>query len=86
MNQRKQNLWLMALPMSLLLAASGCATKKYVAKSVAPVNQRVDALQTKQASDISQVNERIDTTDLKLGENTTSIATLSSRCRECAQL
>jgi outer membrane protein OmpA-like peptidoglycan-associated protein len=71
--------WLIGAPVALVLAASGCATKSYVRQQVAPVNQKVAAVQketndkiatvwAKQKSDISQVNERIDTTDQKVAE------------------
>lgn len=59
---------------SLTLAASGCASKKYVSQQIAPVNQRLDQfekqtdnrltwLNNKQQIDVSQLNERIATTD-----------------------
>ena len=57
----------------LLLAASGCATKKYVGKQIDGVNQRIgrDETQAKaalaqQQREISQLNERQATTDNKL--------------------
>jgi OOP family OmpA-OmpF porin len=67
------------LPSAFMLAASGCATKKYVQQSVAPVSQRVSTVETlsnekiaavsaKEQSDISQVNERISTTDQKVAQ------------------
>lgn len=66
-----------ALPIAFVLATSGCATKKYVAKQVAPVNHKVAALEkktddkiaylnNKEESDISQANERISTTDQRV--------------------
>jgi outer membrane protein OmpA-like peptidoglycan-associated protein len=67
------------IPIALSLATSGCATKKYVARQITPVNQKVAALDkstkekvaylnSKEESDISQVNERISTTDQKLSQ------------------
>jgi outer membrane protein OmpA-like peptidoglycan-associated protein len=67
-----------AVPL-VVLATSGCATKKYVAKQVSPVNTRVSQLEkktesqisylnTQQKRDISEVNERISTTDQKLDQ------------------
>jgi outer membrane protein OmpA-like peptidoglycan-associated protein len=59
--------------MLLVLAASGCATKKYVSKKIDVVDQRLSKLQThtdaqfaKQQNEISYLNERTATTDTKL--------------------
>ena len=71
-------IWTAAVPI-LMLATSGCATKKYVSQQVSPVNAKVAKLQkqtddriaylnNQQKSDMSQVNERIATTDQKLSE------------------
>ena len=68
-----------AVPLSLTLATSGCATKKYVRQQVAPVNQKVGKLQTqtneqigwltnKHNTDISEVRERISTTDQRVAQ------------------
>jgi outer membrane protein OmpA-like peptidoglycan-associated protein len=68
-----------AVPLSLALATSGCASKKFVRQQVAPVNERVSKLQTqtndqisavrnKHNADISEVHERISTTDQKLAQ------------------
>src|SRR5262245_1376743 len=74
---RRRHTWVLAFAAALALAASGCASKKYVSQQIHPVNQRVDQLQkqtqdqitylnNKQQRDISQVNERIATTDQKV--------------------
>lgn len=71
-------LWI-AFPIALVLATSGCATKKYVQQQVAPVHQQVASLQkqtndkiaylnNKHDRDISQVNERIATTDERVNQ------------------
>ena len=80
-------LWMTALPVVLALAASGCATKKYVKNQVAPVNAKVDQLRTqtndqisylnnKQQSDVAQLtaqmNEQAAATDQKIGAVTTA--------------
>ena len=59
--------------MLLVVAASGCATKKYVSKKIDVVDQRLSKLQThtdaqfaKQQNEISYLNERTATTDTKL--------------------
>ena len=43
MNSDKSVIWLIVVPTTLALAASGCASKKYVRQQVAPVNQKVAA-------------------------------------------
>jgi len=74
---KRRFIWMIATPVALVLATSGCATKKYVRTQVAPVNQRVSTLETrtnqqiaalshKEQNDISQVNERISTTDMRV--------------------
>src|SRR5579864_6870961 len=65
---------LIASAMTLLvLAASGCATKKYVSKQIGIVDQRLSKNQTqtneqfaKQHGEISYLNERVTTIDNKL--------------------
>jgi outer membrane protein OmpA-like peptidoglycan-associated protein len=68
----------------VVLAASGCATKKYVSKQVNPVNQRLSQYEketngklawitNKEQTDISQVNERIATTDQRVAEVSTAV-------------
>jgi OmpA-OmpF porin, OOP family len=72
-------IWSIGLPIALVLATSGCATKRYVRNQVKPVNQRVSKLETqtnqkiaavwaKHQSDISAVNERISTTDQNVAQ------------------
>ena len=68
-----------AFPIALVLATSGCATKKYVRQQVTPVHQQVASLQkqtndkiaylnNKEERDISQVNERISSTDERVNQ------------------
>jgi outer membrane protein OmpA-like peptidoglycan-associated protein len=73
-------LWMIVVvPITLALAASGCASKKYVSKQTGIVNQRVSTLETKtheqisylnakHQADISRVDERITTTDARVTE------------------
>jgi outer membrane protein OmpA-like peptidoglycan-associated protein len=69
---------MIAVPI-IMLATSGCATKKYVSQQVSPVNTRVSKLEkttndriaylnNKEQSDVSQLNERIATTDQKVSD------------------
>ncbi len=90
--------WLLAVPMTLVLATSGCATKKYARAQVAPVrqevaqleaktNDKIGAIWAKQNTDMSQVNERIATTDLKLSQTaaaTQEAQESASRAQESA--
>jgi outer membrane protein OmpA-like peptidoglycan-associated protein len=75
---RQGVIWTVAVPL-IMLATSGCATKKYVSQQVKPVNTRVSQLEkttndkisylnNKQQSDMSQVNERLTTTDQKVAQ------------------
>lgn len=75
----RNSLCLIAVLVTLVLAASGCASKKYVRNQVAPVNQKLAVYQKqtndkiatvwqKQERDMSQVDERISTNDQKLSE------------------
>jgi outer membrane protein OmpA-like peptidoglycan-associated protein len=79
---KKSVTWLIAVPIALALAASGCATKKYVRQQVAPVNQKlayvykqtqennekIAATWSKLQSDMSEVNERISSTDQRVSQ------------------
>jgi outer membrane protein OmpA-like peptidoglycan-associated protein len=68
-----------AIPITLALATTGCATKKYVRQQVSPVHQQVATLQkqtndkiayltNKEERDISQANERISTVDQRVSQ------------------
>ena len=53
----------MILPLVVLsIAASGCATKKYVTKSVGDVNQKVDNL----SGEVEKTQQRVKATDARL--------------------
>jgi OmpA-OmpF porin, OOP family len=79
---KKSVTWLIAVPIGLALAASGCATKKYVRQQIAPVNQKlaatwkqgqennekIAATWSKLQSDMSEVNERISSTDQRVSQ------------------
>ena len=70
-----------------LLAASGCATKKYVGQQIHVVDQRLTQVQTqsnekmeKQQGEISYLNERVVTTDNKLS----AVANTAQQANETA--
>lgn len=52
-----KSLAMMAGALALTLAGTGCATKKYVAKTVAPVETRVGATETKNTEQDTQLTE-----------------------------
>ena len=61
MKTSRRNLtWIMGLPMSVALAASGCATKRYVRNQVGEVNQRVSKVEAKTNEQIAYVNNKLD--------------------------
>jgi len=72
-NSGKSRIVIAIASILLVLAASGCATKKYVSKQIKVVDQRVNTLQAqtnqkfeKQQGEISYLNEHLTTTDNKL--------------------
>jgi outer membrane protein OmpA-like peptidoglycan-associated protein len=74
-------------PILVVLAASGCATKKYVGKQINVVDQRLTKVQSetnqkfeKQQGEISYLNERATTTDNKL----TAVAGTAQQANETA--
>jgi len=82
---------LVGLPVTFMVATSGCATKNFVRQSVLPVSQKLTTLEThtnekiaevsaKEQSDISQVNERISTTDQRV----TSVASATQQAQGTA--
>jgi len=71
--------WTIGILSVFILAASGCASKKYVNQQINPVSQRLAQyekqtndrlawLNNKQQTDIAEVNERIAATDHKLSQ------------------
>jgi methyl-accepting chemotaxis protein len=76
---KRNSMWVIAGSIALVLATSGCATKKFVRQQVNPVkqdlasfqqktNDQISYLDTQQKRDISQVNERIATTDQRVSQ------------------
>jgi outer membrane protein OmpA-like peptidoglycan-associated protein len=71
--------WTIGIIGVFVLAASGCASKKYVNQQINPVNQRLAQyekqtndrlawLNNKQQADMAQVNDRLAATDQKLSQ------------------
>jgi len=75
----------------LSLAGTGCATKKYVAKTVAPVEQRVSGTETKNADQDKLIaSERNDLTELdrdlsRTKERVTDVDTKATQAGAAAQ-
>ena len=70
-----------------LIAGSGCASKKYVRESVAPVQQRVDDLETKTTEtneELAQLDERVDKDISRLDERTQSALNDAAKAQETA--
>ncbi|MCB1022388.1 MAG: OmpA family protein [Acidobacteria bacterium] len=70
-----------------LLVASGCASKKYVRETVAPVQQRVDELDTKTTEnrdEIAKLDERVDKDISRLDERTESALQDAAKAQESA--
>jgi OOP family OmpA-OmpF porin len=73
------------------LAGTGCATKKYVAKTVAPVEQRVTGTESKNAEQDKQIaSERTDLTELdrdlsRTKEKVTDVDTKATQAGVAAQ-
>ena len=54
---RQGVIWTVAVPL-IMLATSGCATKKYVSRQVKPVNTRVSQLEKSTNDKISYLNNK----------------------------
>lgn len=70
-----------------LVAGSGCASKKYVRESVAPVQQRVNELETKTTTtdaELAKLDERVDKDISRLDERTQSALNDAARAKEAA--
>ena len=81
------------IPVVLALATSGCATKKYVAAQIAPVNSKVSALESKtneqaekETTDISRVEEKLGSTDAKVAEVASAAQQANASAAQANQL
>ena len=81
-----RSIFLSAAAVSLLVG-TGCASKKYVRESVAPVQQRVDELDTKTTEnreEIAKLDERVDKDISRLDERTQSALQDAAKAQESA--
>ena len=70
-----------------LIVGSGCASKKYVRESVAPVQQRVNELDTKTDqtnTELAELDDRVDRDVSRLDERTQSALNDAARAQESA--
>jgi outer membrane protein OmpA-like peptidoglycan-associated protein len=77
----------MAAGLALSLAGTGCATKKYVAKSISPVESRVGGTEAKnvqQDQAIATTNKQVEDLDRDLSRSKESIQTVDRRVTEVA--
>ncbi len=71
-----------------LIAGSGCASKRYVRDTVAPVQQQVDELETKATEtgeELAKLDERVDRDVSRLDERTQSALNDAARAQESAE-
>ena len=79
---------MMAGAMALSLLGTGCATKKYVAKTVAPVEQRVTGTETKnteQDKQIASQGAEIQETDRDLSKTKEALADTTNTANQANQ-
>ena len=81
------------IPVVLLLATSGCATRRFVKAQVANVDTKISALEakhnelaTKQQADISRLDEKIATTDTRVAELATAVQQANASATQANQL
>lgn len=81
------------IPVVMALATSGCATKHYVAKQIAPINAKVSELETKtndqaakEATDVSRVEEKLGSTDSKVAEVASAAQQANASAAQANQL
>jgi OmpA-OmpF porin, OOP family len=78
-NAGQRLIWVIGLPIAIVLASSGCATKKYVNSRIDPVNQKLGQFEKqtndkiafmnrKQDSEMAQVNQRFASADEKMSQ------------------
>ncbi|MBV8553248.1 MAG: OmpA family protein [Acidobacteriaceae bacterium] len=86
-------LWTGIVPLILVLATSGCATKSFVRDQVAATNAKVSAVEakvndnaTKEQTDVSRLQEQITTTDNKVAEVDKSAKQANTTATQANQL
>jgi outer membrane protein OmpA-like peptidoglycan-associated protein len=79
---------MLAMALGLSIAATGCATKKYVAKTVAPIEQRVGATEAKdtdQDKTITSHGTQIGELDRELSQTKERVTTTDSKATQAGE-
>src|SRR5579863_1783833 len=79
---------MMTIGLVLSLVGTGCATKKYVAKTVAPVEQRVGGTETKnteQDKQIASQGQQIEETDRDLSRTKEKLTDTDAKATQAGQ-
>ena len=77
-----RKLWTLTVALLLMVAFTGCATKKYVQKETGTVNTRVDDVQ----GQVEEAQTRLDTHDRQIGETSRTAQEALQRAQEAGKL
>jgi outer membrane protein OmpA-like peptidoglycan-associated protein len=78
----RNKLWFVALALIVALAATGCATKKYVRQETGAVGTRVDSVQ----GQVEEAQTRLDTHERQIGETSKTAQEALQRAVEAGKL
>lgn len=78
----RNKLWMIALLLIVALAATGCATKKYVREETGVVGTRVDEVQ----GQVEEAQTRLDTHEQRIGETSKTAQEALQRAMEAGKL
>jgi len=78
----RNKLWMVALALIVALAATGCATKKYVRQETGAVGQRVDEV----SGQVEEAQTRLDTHEQRIGETSKTAQEALQRAMEAGKL
>jgi peptidoglycan-associated lipoprotein len=77
-----RKLWTLAVALLLMVAFTGCATKKYVKQETGAVNTRVDEVQ----GQVEEAQTRLNTHDQQIGEASRTAQEALQRAQEAGKL
>ncbi len=77
-----RKLWTLAVALLLMVAFTGCATKKYVKQETGAVGTRVDDVQ----GQVEEAQTRLDTHDRQIGETSRTAQEALQRAQEAGKL
>ena len=78
----RNKLWMVALALIVALAATGCATKKYVREETGAVGTRVDEV----SGQVEEAQTRLDTHDRQIGETSKTAQEALQRAIDAGKL